>query len=97
MILYYFFLAANFSSKLENKCEFFFFFLLVCDKTTFLLKDKDHTLIYRRLTGFIMSFAYLGFLDIRLSLGPSFLPIPLVLRYKVTSRSRFYQTRFLVF
>jgi hypothetical protein len=42
-------------------------------------------------------FAYLGFLETRLSLGSSFFPIPLVLRYRVTSESRFYQTWFLTF
>jgi hypothetical protein len=67
-------------------------FPFVCDKTTFLGKDKNHTLTYRRLTGFVASFAYLGFLDTRLSLGPSLFSIPLIFRYRVTSDSRFYQT-----
>jgi hypothetical protein len=40
-------------------------------KTTFLCKDKDHTLTYQRLIGFVTLFAYLGFLDTRLYLGPS--------------------------
>ena len=71
--------------------------MFVCGKTTFLCRDKNHTLTYQRLTNFVASFAYLGFLDTRLSLGPSFFPIPLALRYKVTSRSGFYQTWFLAF
>ena len=61
-------------------------------KTTFLYRDKDRKLTYRRLTGFMTSFIYLGFLDTRLSLGPSPFPIPLVFRYRVTLESRFYQT-----
>jgi hypothetical protein len=45
----------------------------------------------------LTSSAYLGFLDPRLSMCPSFLSIPIVLRYRVTSRSKFYQTWFLTF
>jgi hypothetical protein len=82
-----FFLAMNFCRELENKCEFF-----VCGKTTFLCSDKDHTLTYQRSTDFIMSFTYLGFLDTRLSLDLSLYPIHLVLRYRVTFGSMFYQT-----
>jgi hypothetical protein len=69
-----------------------FFLLFICGKTTFLCRDKDHALTYQRLTVFEMSFAYSGFLDTRLFLGPSLFSIPLVFRYRVTSRSRFYQT-----
>jgi hypothetical protein len=75
----------------------FFFLLFICGKTTFLCRDKDHALTYQRLTVFEMSFAYSGFLDTRLFLGPSLFSIPLVFRYRVTSRSRFYQTWFLTF
>jgi hypothetical protein len=70
----------------------FFFLLFIYGKTTFLCRDKDHTLTYQRLTVSEMSFAYSGFLDIRLFLGPSLFSIPLVFRYRVTSGSRFYQT-----
>jgi len=38
-------------------------------------RDKNHTLTYRRLFGFVESFVYLGFLDTMLSLIPSFFPI----------------------
>jgi hypothetical protein len=48
------------------------FFFLVCGKTTFLYRDKNRTLTYRKLTGFMGSFTYLGFLVTRLSKGPSF-------------------------
>jgi len=68
------------------------FLLFVCGKTTFLCRDKDRTLTNQRLTGFVASFAYLGFLDTRLSLSPSLFPIPLILRYMITSESWFYQT-----
>jgi hypothetical protein len=84
-----FFLTANFSGKLENKHEFYSF--VFYGKITFLGRDKDCTLTYQRLIGIVMSFAYLEFLDTRLSLSPSLFPILLVLRYRVTSRSRFYQ------
>ena len=87
-----FFLAMNFCRELENKCEFF-----VCGKTTFLCSDKDHTLTYQRSTDFMMSFTYLRFLDTRLSLDLSLYPIHLVLRYRVTFGSMFYQTWFLAF
>ena len=85
---YKFFLAANFGSKLKNKHEFFFLF--VRGKTTFLCRDKYFILTYRRLTGFVVSFACLEFLDIRLSLDPSFFLIFLVFRYIIISMSRFY-------
>jgi hypothetical protein len=69
------------------------FFLFVCSKTTFFCKDKYHTQIYRILTGFIVSFTYLEFLNIRLSLDPSFLfPIHLAFTYGITFKSKFYQT-----
>ena len=89
-----YFLSANFSilrviCKLENKHEFSFCFF--CHKTSFLYRDKDRILTYQRLTGFVVSFAYLWFLDTRLSMGPSLFLIHLVLRYKVTSGSIFYQ------
>ena len=73
------------------------FLLFPCGKTTFLCMDKDRTLTYQRLTGFMTSFAYLGFLDTWLNLGLSLFPIHLVLRYWVTFGSRFYQTWFSVF
>jgi hypothetical protein len=60
-------------------------------------RDKDRTLTYRRLIDFVMSFTYFRFLDIRLSLSPSLFPIHLVLRYRVSFGSRFYQTWFLAF
>jgi len=41
------------------------------------------------------SFVYLRFLDTMLYIGQSFFSIPLVLKYKVTSESWFYQTWFL--
>ena len=66
-------------------------------KTTFLCREKDRTLTYQRLISFVASFIYLRFLDTRLSLGPSLFPIPLILRYMVTSRLGFYQTWFLIF
>ena len=44
-----------------------------------------------------MSFTYLGFLDIRLSLDPSFFPIYLTLMYMFISISKFYQTYFFIF
>jgi hypothetical protein len=61
------------------------FLLYVYCKTTFLYRDKDRTLTYQRLTGYGVSLKYLGFLDTSLSIGPSLFPIPLVLRYRVTS------------
>jgi hypothetical protein len=73
------------------------FLRLFVAKTIFICRNKNRTLTYRRLIGFMASFVYLGFLNTRLSLGPSIFPIPLVLRYKVTSGSRFYQTWFLIF
>jgi len=73
------------------------FFSFVCGKTIFICRNKDRTLTYRRLISFMSSFAYLGFLDTSLSLGLSIFLIPLVLRYMVTSGSRFYQTWFLIF
>ena len=48
------------------------FCFLVCGKTTFLYRDKNRTLTYRKLTCFMGSFTYLGFLVTRLSKGPSF-------------------------
>jgi hypothetical protein len=65
-----FFFCCKFSSQFKNKREFFFLF--VCGKTTFLYRDKYRTLTYRKLTGFVKSFAYLGFLYTRLSLGQIF-------------------------
>jgi hypothetical protein len=47
-------------------------FSFVCGKTTFPYRDKDRTLTYHKLSGFVVSFIYLWFLDTRLSLGPSF-------------------------
>jgi hypothetical protein len=41
------------------------------------------------------SFVYLRFLDTMLYIGQSFFSIALVLKYKVTSESWFYQTWFL--
>jgi len=70
------------------------FILSVYGKIIFLYMDKYCTLTYWRLTSFVVLFAYLGFLDTRLSLDLSLFPIPLVLRYRVTSGSRFYQTWF---
>jgi hypothetical protein len=52
-IMFFFFFAVN-MGKFKNKSEFF-----LCGKTIFLYKDKDHTLTYRKLTGFVMSFTYL--------------------------------------
>jgi hypothetical protein len=89
-----FFWAANLGNKLKNKRDFFLF---VYGKTTFLRKDKNRTLTYRRLTRFTVPFAYAGFLDTRLFLGSSLFPITLVLRYRVISGSSFYQTWFLAF
>jgi len=89
MRLYYIFLVANFNSRLKNKCEFSFCLFLA--KQPFFTRTYC-TLTYRRLIGFMTSFAYLGFLDTRLSLGPSLFSIPSVPRYRVTSMSKFYQT-----
>jgi hypothetical protein len=82
------------SWRINKSFPFVFFF---GGKTTFLYRDKDRTLTYRRLTSFVASFVYLWFLDTRLSLGSSLFPISLVLRYRVTFRSMFYQTWFLAF
>jgi hypothetical protein len=92
-----YFLSANFSilrviCKLENKHEFSFCFFVT--KHPF-FTGTDRILTYQRLTGFVVSFAYLWFLDTRLSMGPSLFLIHLVLRYKVTSGSIFYQIWFL--
>jgi uncharacterized membrane protein len=64
-----FFFAANLAASLRINVSFFLF---VCGKTTFLYRDKYRTPTYRKLTGFVTSFAYLGFLDTRLSLGQIF-------------------------
>ena len=63
----------------------------------FFCMDKDRTLTYWKLIGFVASYTFLGFLDIRLFLGLSLFPIPLVLRNNVTSRLKFYQTWFFTF
>jgi hypothetical protein len=87
-----FFELANLGNKLKNKSEFFF-----CGKTIFLCREKDRTLTYRKLTDFVASFTYLGFLNTRLSLNPSLISISLVLKYMVISAPGFYQTWFLAF
>jgi hypothetical protein len=69
MKLYYVFLAINLSSKLEDEHDFFFYLFVA--KQHFFTGGKDRTLTYQRLIGFMVSFAYLEFLDKRLSLGPS--------------------------
>ena len=63
----------------------------------FFCMDKDRTLTYWKLIGFVASYTFLGFLDIRLFLGLSLIPIPLDLRNNVTSRLKFYQTWFFTF
>jgi len=59
------------------------FLLFVYGKTIFFRKDKDSTLTYLRLIGFMASFVYLGFLDKRLYLGPSLFPVHGYLYVKV--------------
>jgi hypothetical protein len=61
-------------------------FLFICGKTIFFCKEKDRTLTYQILTGFVTPFAYLG-----LSMSLILFPMPLVIRYRVTSRIEFYQ------
>jgi hypothetical protein len=67
-------------------------FLFICGKTIFFCKEKDRTLTYQILTGFVTPFAYLG-----LSMSLILFPMPLVIRYRVTSRIEFYQVWFLAF
>ena len=73
------------------------FSFIFCGKTTFLCRHKDCIVTYQRLSSFMASFTYLRLLVTRLSMGLNLFLIPLVLRYKVTSKSRFYQTWFLAF
>jgi hypothetical protein len=66
-------------------------------KNNLFLQEQRSYITYQRLINFMMSFKYLGFLDTRLFFGQSLFSIHLVPWYKVTSRSRFWQTWLLVF
>ena len=69
MRLYYVFLVSDLAIIWRINMSFHFVWLW---QTIFFYRDKDRTPTYRRLTGFVASFAFLGFLDTRSSMGLSF-------------------------